>query len=58
MLTKWFEKLLIKRLIDKIKKKNPKLANRIDGYWETNKDELSEKIEEKVEELVKSKVGF
>lgn len=58
MLTKWFEKLLIKKLIDKIKKKNPKLANRIDGYWETNKDELSEKIDEKVEELIKSKVGF
>lgn len=55
---KWLDKLIIKRLIDKIKKKNPKLANRIDGYWEKEKDELSEKIEEKIEELVKSKVGF
>lgn len=55
---KWLEKLIIKKLIDKVKKKNPKLGNRIDGYWEAKGDELMEEVEEKIEEFIKSKVGF
>lgn len=54
---KLLEQFVIKRIIDKVKKKNPKLGNRVDGYWEVNKDELMEQVEEKIEELIKAKVG-
>ena len=55
---KWFENWVINRLINQIKKELPELKERIEGYWETNKDEIVAEIKEKIKALLKSKVGF
>ena len=54
---KWIKKKLIKSLINDVKKELPQLKERIEGYWEANKDEIIEEIMEKIKELLKSKVG-
>lgn len=55
---KWIKKKIIKSLINDVKKELPELKERIEGYWEANKDEIVAEIKEKIKELIKSKVGF
>ena len=55
---KWIKKKIVKSLINDVKKELPQLKDRIEGYWEANKDEIIEEIMEKIKELIKSKVGF
>lgn len=55
---KWIKKKIVKSLINDVKKELPELKERIEGYWEANKDEIVAEIKEKIKELIKSKVGF
>lgn len=55
---KWIKKKIVKSLINDVKKELPELKERIEGYWEANKDEIVAEIFEKIKELLKSKVGF
>lgn len=55
---KWIRNKIIKSLINDVKKELPELKERIEGYWEANKDEIVSEILEKIKELIKSKVGF
>jgi phage host-nuclease inhibitor protein Gam len=55
---KWLKNKLIKSIINDVKKELPEIKERIEGYWEANKDEIIAEIKEKIKELIKSKVGF
>lgn len=55
---KWFRNKIIKSLINDVKKELPEYKERIEGYWEANKDEIVAEIKEKIKELIKAKVGF
>lgn len=55
---KWFEKLIIKRLLNRVTAELPMLKERLEEYWEINKDEIIEEVKEKIKTFIESKVGF
>lgn len=55
---KWIKKKIVKSLVNDVVKEFPRLKDRIEGYWETNKDEIVDTIKEKVKEFILSKVGY
>lgn len=55
---KWFENWIIKRLLNRVTAELPLLKERLEEYWEINKDEIVEQVKEKIKDFVESKVGF
>jgi phage host-nuclease inhibitor protein Gam len=55
---KWFENWIIKRLLNRVTDGLPMLKERLEEYWEINKDEIVEQVKEKIKDFVESKVGF
>lgn len=54
---KWFEKWIIKRLLNRVTDGLPILKERLEEYWEINKDEIVEQVKEKIKEFVRAKIG-
>lgn len=55
---KWFENWIIKRLLNRVTAELPLLKERLEEYWEINKDEIVSEIKEKIKTFIESKVGF